>query len=65
MVATLALAGGKADRRRMRTWIGGSVIAGLGDSGDRQKRRHIVTICWVELLTLLVGAAECRRSSAV
>ena len=65
MVAMLELAVGQVDRRRMCTFVGGNVVAGLEDRGDRRMQRHVMIICQMELEALSVDAAECRRSSGV
>ena len=65
MVAMLEIAVGQVDRRRMCTCVGGNVVAGLEDRGDRRMQRHVMIICQIELKELSVDAAECRRSSGV
>lgn len=65
MVATLGLAVGEADRRRVCPWVRGNVILGLEDRDDRRMQRHIVSICQIELFVFVVDAAECRRNLPV
>lgn len=64
MVAMLGVGVGKADRRRIWTFVGGSVAVGVENRGNGRRRRHVVTICQIEPFALLVDAAECRRSQA-
>lgn len=54
MVAMLALAVGKAERRRICTWVRGSVIPSLEGGGDRRRQRHTETICQIKLSAFVV-----------
>lgn len=65
MVAMLGMVVGQVDKSRIRTCVGGSGFASLEDRGKRRVQRHSVTICRMELLALLVDAAECGRSCTI
>ena len=60
MEAMLGLAVGEADRRRIRRCVGGNVVAGRDNRGDRRMQRHVVTICPIELFCVVCG--YCRVS---
>lgn len=60
MVATLGLAVGQAERGRNWRRVGGSVVAGLGGKGKGRMQRHFMTICQIELSTVVGGC--CRMS---